>query len=95
MTRIILLITTEGCFGCKIAETNIKRAIEKQDNSYTLKVQDWHNIDKDILRNNEIHDYPTALFCTRSSTGGLNVKGKIAGSHSTNDYLDFLKRVFG
>ena len=58
----ILLITTEGCEGCKIQENLIKQAIKSSGRSIDFNKVDVNDCNKKWLTRNAVKDFPTTMF---------------------------------
>lgn len=58
----ILLITTQGCAGCRIMERLIGEAINKSSKEIEFHKKDFKEVKPKFLRDNGIRDYPTTVF---------------------------------
>lgn len=63
--RKIIVITTKGCYGCEIMCRMIRQIVESADNKITLEitdVSDCTNDVKQIIKREDITDFPTAIM---------------------------------
>lgn len=58
----ILLITTEGCEGCKIQENLIKEAIKHSGLDITFNKADVKHFRKSWLKVHNVKDFPTTMM---------------------------------
>lgn len=58
----ILLITTQGCGGCRIMERLIHEAIRKSSKEIEFHKADYKELKPKFLRDHEVRDYPTTFF---------------------------------
>ena len=86
----IILFTTEGCEGCKIAGRLIDKAIEQSNIDINFEV---HPIENSIFGNLAklylIDDFPTALFSKRGK-----VVGKIVGTTTVDEIIKEINKCF-
>lgn len=86
----IILFTTAGCEGCKIAEKLINKAIEQSNINIDFEV---HPIENSIFGNLAklylIDDFPTALFNKRGK-----VVGKIVGTTTVDEIIKTINECF-
>ena len=86
----ILLFTTEGCEGCKIAKKLINKAIEQSDKNISFDVCPIeHPIFENLAKLYRIDDFPTAIF---NKTG--KTVGKIIGTTTVNEIIKEINRCF-
>ena len=45
----IVIVTTEGCEACEIAQRNVGVAIVQARQEIEIEVKDWHSVDKDLI----------------------------------------------
>lgn len=67
MNKKILLITTQGCTGCRIQKENLQAAIRDNRKDITLEVKDFADMSKEEVsqwRNKRVFlkDFPTTVF---------------------------------
>lgn len=60
----ILVITTKGCIGCEVAVNNTRDAIKQVHNRGHIiqENKDWKEVDRTLLKENKVKDYPTTIF---------------------------------
>lgn len=58
----VMIVTTEGCKGCRLTISNVKEAISYFKYPVELEVKDFSNLDKKWLKANNIKDFPTILL---------------------------------
>ena len=86
----IILFTTEGCEGCKIAERLINKAIEQSGIDINFEVRPIENsIFGNLAKLYLIDDFPTALFSKRGK-----VVGKIVGTTTVDEIIKEINRCF-
>ena len=85
----ILILTTEGCEACTIAEANVDIAIGQVDKVDTLEIKDWHKESKDFIVKNHIKDFPTVLYIIDDK-----VIHKAVGSYPSAVYLRWIDMYF-
>lgn len=84
----IILFTTEGCEGCKIAKTLINNAIIQSNLSINLEVFD-NSIFTTLSKLYNVDDFPTAIFIKN----GMPV-GKIVGTTTVDEIIKEINRCF-
>ena len=85
----ILILTTEGCEACKIAQRNVGVAIVQARQEIEIEVKDWHSVDKDLIVKNKVKDFPTVLYIIDDK-----VIHKAVGSYPSAVYLRWIDMYF-
>jgi hypothetical protein len=62
LTNRILIVTTEGCEACNIAEDNITSAVAQSSIDLDIQVKDYHEFTKQEQKDYKLKDYPTVLY---------------------------------
>lgn len=63
INRKILIITTKGCVACEVEEKNVADAIKTVKRKNIIKEsKDWKSVDRTLLKNLKVKDYPTTIF---------------------------------
>ena len=62
MKRKVLLITTEGCEGCRIMDNIIQKALNDYEKQVDYEIKDKDNIDIEFLKKHHINDFPTTIL---------------------------------
>ena len=81
----ILIITTEGCEACKIAEVNINKAVFQSSKEIQVDVKNHKDINKNDLRSYKATDYPTVVYIV----GGL-IRLVKSGTYPAAVYLRWI-----
>lgn len=58
----IVLVTTEGCEACSIAEDNIFSAISQSSINIAFDIKDFHKFSRQEQKLYKLRDYPTVLY---------------------------------
>ena len=58
----ILILTTEGCEACDIAQRNVDIAMSQATTEIQIEVKDWHEEKRDFIIKNKVKDFPTVLY---------------------------------
>lgn len=85
----ILLITKENCFGCNVMKDIITKAIKETKIDVKFTIQDYHDVDEDILKKYSISDYPTTMFIDN------NIRCILTGTKPINIVKQALINCFG
>lgn len=85
----ILVLTTEGCEACTIAEANVKNAIKQSDKKIVVCVSDWKEVSRDFIRDNNIKDFPAVIYLI-----GKTVVNKTYGTYPQAVYLRWIDMYF-
>lgn len=85
----IVIVTTEGCEACNIAQCNVDVAIVQARQDIEIEVKDWHNIEKDLIVKNKVKDFPTVLYFIDDK-----VIHKAIGSYPSAVYLRWIDMYF-
>ena len=85
----IVIVTTEGCEACNIAQRNVDVAIVQARQDIEIEVKDWHNIEKDLIVKNKVKDFPTVLYFIDDK-----VIHKAVGSYPSAVYLRWIDMYF-
>ena len=85
----ILILTTEGCEACTIAEANVDIAMSQATTEIMIQVDDWHKVSKDFIIKNHIKDFPTVLYIIDDK-----VIHKAVGSYPSAVYLRWIDMYF-
>ena len=80
VVKKILLITTIGCLGCDVQNRNIDEAIKQFKLKYKLskEVKDWRKVDRSLLKQINVKDFPTTVFLVNDK-----IRFKCVGSYPT------------
>lgn len=62
MANKIIIVTTEGCDACSIAEDNITSAVAQSSVDIDIIVKDFHEFSKQEQKEYKLRDYPTVLY---------------------------------
>ena len=84
----ILIITTEGCEACNIAEKNVKSALMQFSKDVEIEVKDRSECKK-IIKQNNIKDFPAVLYITYNV-----IRCKHIGSYPIPVYLRWMDMYF-
>lgn len=61
--RKILVITTKGCTACEVQERNVADAVKTVKRKNIIQQnKDWKSVDRSLLKNLKVKDYPTTIF---------------------------------
>ena len=58
----IVIVTTEGCEACNIAEDNITAAVAQSSVDVDIILKDFHEFDSKEQKLYKLRDYPTILY---------------------------------
>lgn len=58
----IVIITTEGCEACNIAEDNITSAVAQSSVDVDIVLKDFHEFSSKEQKEYKLMDYPTVLY---------------------------------
>ena len=58
----IVIVTTEGCEACAIAEDNIFAAVSQSSINVDVEIKDFHEFSKPEQKQYGLKDYPTILY---------------------------------
>lgn len=58
----ILILTTEGCEACDIAQRNVDIATMQSTTEIQIEVKDYHEVDKRFIVDNKVKDFPTVFY---------------------------------
>ena len=85
----ILILTTEGCEACEIAQRNVDIAMSQATTEIMIQVDDWHKVSKDLIVKNKVKDFPTVLYIIDDK-----VIHKAVGSYPSAVYLRWIDMYF-
>ena len=85
----ILILTTEGCEACDIAQRNVDIAMSQATTEIMIQVDDWHKVSKDLIVKNKVKDFPTVLYIIDDK-----VIHKAVGSYPSAVYLRWIDMYF-
>lgn len=58
----IVIVTTEGCEACNIAEDNITAAVTQSSVDVDIVLKDFHKFSSKEQKEYKFRDYPTVLY---------------------------------
>ena len=58
----IVIVTTEGCEACNIAEDNITASVAQSSVDVDIIVKDFHKFNSKEQKLYKLRDYPTVLY---------------------------------
>lgn len=58
----IVIVTTEGCEACNIAEDNITAAVAQSSVDIDIILKDFHEFNSKEQKLYKLRDYPTVLY---------------------------------
>ena len=58
----IVIVTTEGCEACNIAEDNITAAVAQSSVDVNIVLKDFHEFSRQEQKEYKLRDYPTVLY---------------------------------
>lgn len=58
----IVIVTTEGCEACNIAEDNITAAVAQSSIDVDVIAKDFHEFNRQEQKQYKLKDYPTVLY---------------------------------
>ena len=58
----IVIVTTEGCEACNIAEDNITSAVAQSSVDVNIVLKDFHEFTSKEQKEYKLRDYPTVLY---------------------------------
>lgn len=85
----ILILTTNGCEACDIAERNVDIAISEAKTEIQVDIKDWREEDRNFIKENKIKDFPTVLYIIDN-----NIVHKAVGSYPSAVYLRWIDIYF-
>lgn len=85
----ILILTTNGCEACDIAERNVNIAISEAKTEIQVDIKDWREEDRSFIKENKIKDFPTVLYIIDN-----NIVHKAVGSYPSAVYLRWIDIYF-
>ena len=88
-TNRILIVTTEGCEACNIAEDNVVAAVAQSSIDIDIEVKDYHEFTKQEQKEYKLNDYPTVLYMF-----GETVLIRTVGTYPTPVYLRWIDMYF-
>lgn len=88
MNKILILIT-EGCEACDIAQRNVDIAMSQATTEIQIEVKDWHEEKKDFIIKNKVKDFPTVFYFIDNK-----LIHKAVGSYPSAVYLRWMDMYF-
>jgi hypothetical protein len=85
----IVILTTEGCEACEIAQRNIDIAVSQVSKEIQVKVKDWHEEKRDFIVKHKIKDFPTVIYFV-----GDCIVNKTVGTYPSAVYLRWIDMYF-
>lgn len=85
----ILILTTEGCEACDIAQRNVDIAMSQATTEIQIEVKDWHEEKKDFIIKNKVKDFPTVFYFIDNK-----LIHKAVGSYPSAVYLRWMDMYF-
>ena len=85
----ILILTTNGCEACDIAQRNVDIAISEANIEIQVDIKDWREEDRIFIKENKIKDFPTVLYIIDN-----NIVHKAVGSYPSAVYLRWIDIYF-
>lgn len=79
MSKVVYLLTTEGCEACKIMERILRTVHEDMLYNFSIEVINFKDAPEWIKINVPLHDFPTTVFVENDvikyhSTGTMTVR---------------------
>ena len=85
----IVIVTTEGCEACNIAEDNITAAVAQSSVDVDIIVKDFHEYNKKEQKIYRLKDYPTVLYFVNNE-----VVHRAVGTYPVPVYLRWIDVYF-
>lgn len=85
----IVIVTTEGCEACSIAEDNITSAVAQSSVDVDIEVKDFHEFSRQEQKNYKLKDYPTTLYFIED-----NLVYKAVGTYPIPVYIRWIDIYF-
>ena len=85
----IVIVTTEGCEACNIAEDNITAAVAQSSVDVDIEIKDFHEFSRQEQKNYKLRDYPTTLFFVDD-----NLVHKAIGTYPIPVYIRWIDIYF-
>ena len=85
----IVIVTTEGCEACNIAEDNITAAVAQSSVDVDIIVKDFHEFNKKEQKIYRLKDYPTVLYFVNNE-----VVHRAVGTYPIPVYLRWIDVYF-
>lgn len=85
----ILILTTEGCEACDIANHNVDIAIFQSNEEIEKEVKDWHEEKREFIVKSKIKDFPTVLYFVDG-----RLVNKAVGTYPSAVYLRWIDIYF-
>ena len=85
----ILILTTEGCEACDIAQRNVDIAISQATTEIQIKIKDWHEEKRDFIVKNKVKDFPAVFYFIDDK-----LIHKAVGSYPSAVYLRWIDMYF-
>lgn len=83
MKSKLLLIVTEGCEACKIANNLTEAAISNSNLDITYEVTDVKQVPTSLLKEANVHDFPTTIMFK---------EGNVVDSYSGTKPISFIEK---
>lgn len=85
----ILILTTEGCEACDIAQRNVDIAMSQATTEIQIEIKDWHEEKRDFIIKNKVKDFPTVFYFIDDK-----LIHKAVGSYPSAVYLRWIDMYF-
>ena len=85
----ILILTTEGCEACNIAQRNVDIAMSQATTEIQIEIKDWHEEKRDFIIKNKVKDFPTVFYFINGK-----LIHKAVGSYPSAVYLRWIDMYF-
>ena len=85
----ILILTTEGCEACDIAQRNVDIAMSQATTEIQIEIKDWHEEKRDFIVKNKVKDFPTVFYFIDDK-----LIHKAVGSYPSAVYLRWIDMYF-
>lgn len=85
----ILILTTEGCEACDIAQRNVDIAMSQATTEIQIEIKDWHEEKRDFIVKNKVKDFPTVFYFIDNK-----LIHKAVGSYPSAVYLRWMDMYF-
>lgn len=85
----ILILTTEGCEACDIAQRNVDIAMSQATTEIQIEIKDWHEEKRDFIVKNKVKDFPTVFYFIDEK-----LIHKAVGSYPSAVYLRWMDIYF-
>jgi len=85
----IVIVTTEGCEACNIAEDNITAAVAQSSVDVDIIIKDFHEYNKKEQKIYRLKDYPTVLYFVNNE-----VVHRAVGTYPVPVYLRWIDVYF-